>query len=351
MSDYYVDYNGNITTKKKKKEKEKQTQTATNYVSSNGGVTKSSSSQKASKSTTDYYVDYNGKVTKRSESKKANKSSANEEIYEYGKSLTKGINYLENEVARIKKLEKQVANYNRLPALSGQNNNQITAKNYKYQIVRSGTSKPTLEEVKQQAANKNKNQKQSWQFEKADLGADAARKELANANAKYGSKEKLNETLNTYKGEYSKIESQYKNAEKKHKLEEKITKITQAKDFAKYSVATKSKPNEDGKGSSKYDFINNIDDYRNFVGAMSAGNGQTDKYGAYTAYAYLEKNEIGVYNYLYAKEGKKKADEFLDAMEETLNERRGITNYENMGTVRKALYWLPAGIENTATNM
>ena len=49
MSDYYVDYDGNITTKKKKKQNQNQKQT---------------------KSTTDYFVDNNGKITKQSQPEK-----------------------------------------------------------------------------------------------------------------------------------------------------------------------------------------------------------------------------------------------------------------------------------------
>ena len=66
-------------------------------------------------------------------------------------------------------------------------------------------------------------------------------------------------------------------------------------------------------GDQRYDYINNINNFQTMQDAqMRSGN--------YSRYKYLTDDERGVYNYLYAKEGKKAANRFLDALEASLDE-------------------------------
>ena len=95
-------------------------------------------------------------------------------------------------------------------------------------------------------------------------------------------------------------------------------------------------------GDSRYDYINDIDSarYRN--------EHTTDPSGAPVAlrrYQYLTEDEIKIYNYLYASQGKDAADRFLEDMGPALTERQGAAQYEKLGALGKALYWIPAGLD------
>lgn len=95
-------------------------------------------------------------------------------------------------------------------------------------------------------------------------------------------------------------------------------------------------------GDSRYDYINDIDNarYRN--------EHTTDPSGAPVAlrrYQYLTEDEIKIYNYLYASQGKDAADRFLEDMGPALTERQGAAQYEELGALGKALYWIPAGLD------
>lgn len=95
-------------------------------------------------------------------------------------------------------------------------------------------------------------------------------------------------------------------------------------------------------GDSRYDYINDIDSarYRN--------EHTTDPSGAPVAlrrYQYLTEDEIKIYNYLYASQGKDAADRFLEDMGPALTERQGTAQYEKLGALGKALYWIPAGLD------
>ena len=95
-------------------------------------------------------------------------------------------------------------------------------------------------------------------------------------------------------------------------------------------------------GDSRYEYINDIDNarYRN--------EHTTDPSGAPVAlrrYQYLTEDEIKIYNYLYASQGKDAADRFLEDMGPALTERQGAAQYEELGALEKALYWIPAGLD------
>lgn len=95
-------------------------------------------------------------------------------------------------------------------------------------------------------------------------------------------------------------------------------------------------------GDSRYDYINDIDS------ARYKNEHTTDPGGepvALRRYQYLTEDERQIYNYLYATQGKTAADRFLDDLSDTLSERQGAAQYEDMGTLGKALYWIPAGLD------
>ncbi len=95
-------------------------------------------------------------------------------------------------------------------------------------------------------------------------------------------------------------------------------------------------------GDTRYDYINDIDN------ARYKNEHTTDPSGepvALRRYQYLTDDERQIYNYLYATQGKEAADRFLDDLSDTLSVRQGAAQYEDMGTLGKALYWIPAGLE------
>lgn len=134
-------------------------------------------------------------------------------------------------------------------------------------------------------------------------------------------------------------------------------------DYAQYSAAGESKRGsmwgtKKMQGDHLYDFINNLPiegadgyGYRDSVRIMSAGTGQQDEYGGYTAYSYMTEDEIGVYNYLYATQGREAAEAFLAELMNSLNYRMGSEEYENLTGVGKALYWIPAGVDRFASGI
>ena len=68
----------------------------------------------------------------------------------------------------------------------------------------------------------------------------------------------------------------------------------------------------------------------------------------YNKYTYMTDNEVGIYNYLLAKEGKSSADKFLSRIEETLNYREGTAEAAELKgkPVSQVLYSLLAGADS-----
>ncbi len=71
-----------------------------------------------------------------------------------------------------------------------------------------------------------------------------------------------------------------------------------------------------GKGDAVYDYINDIDGYREKFRIASEGK------DAYYKYSLMEPEEIARYNYLFHKEGEDSAYKYLDYLDPTLNARR-----------------------------
>lgn len=107
--------------------------------------------------------------------------------------------------------------------------------------------------------------------------------------------------------------------------------------------AEKSKAGESTRGSffgydDRYDFINGYN--RETILAESRADNGTD----IAKYAFMTPDEIGVYNYLYATEGKKSARQFLKSIDAELNEQwrsgaeRNIAEKANANAGSKVAY-------------
>lgn len=96
---------------------------------------------------------------------------------------------------------------------------------------------------------------------------------------------------------------------------EKYADILKASDYTELSKSGESKRKL--FGDARYDYINNIGNFRAQSDVQQAqGRGQD-----YGKYAFMTDDEIGVYNYLYAKQGKKAANAYLSDLEPELDKQ------------------------------
>lgn len=95
----------------------------------------------------------------------------------------------------------------------------------------------------------------------------------------------------------------------------KYADILKASDYTELSKSGESKRKL--FGDARYDYINNIGNFRAQSDVQQAqGRGQD-----YGKYAFMTDDEIGVYNYLYAKQGKKAANAYLSDLEPELDKQ------------------------------
>ena len=95
----------------------------------------------------------------------------------------------------------------------------------------------------------------------------------------------------------------------------KYADILKASDYTALSKSGESKRKL--FGDARYDYINNIGNFRAQSDVQQAqGRGQD-----YGKYAFMTDDEIGVYNYLYATQGKKEANAFLSDLEPELDKQ------------------------------
>ena len=95
----------------------------------------------------------------------------------------------------------------------------------------------------------------------------------------------------------------------------KYAGILKASDYTELSKSAESKRKL--FGDARYDYINNIKNFRAQSDVQQAqGRGQD-----YGKYAFMTDDEIGVYNYLYATQGKKAANAFLSDLEPELDKQ------------------------------
>ena len=95
----------------------------------------------------------------------------------------------------------------------------------------------------------------------------------------------------------------------------KYADILKASDYTELSKSGESKRKL--FGDARYDYINNIGNFRARSDVQQAqGRGQD-----YGKYAFMTDDEIGVYNYLYATQGKKAANAYLSDLEPGLDKQ------------------------------
>lgn len=119
------------------------------------------------------------------------------------------------------------------------------------------------------------------------------------------------------------------------KQEEEKQAILSAEDFEEYSQKGKNLDNDNNDfiieiGDTPYGEANYIEHYRNYYAdypeiAENYGAGTISKNASF-ALAMTEE-EVNIYNYYLAKEGKKKAKEYLKSIEESVNQRVGTGMY------------------------
>lgn len=103
----------------------------------------------------------------------------------------------------------------------------------------------------------------------------------------------------------------------------------------------------------KYNFVNDIDGYRNIVKFLSETSGQPTSYGPYSPLSHITDEEKAMYNYLYATEGKEAAEEYLKYIEEGLNYRQGKAEADIVGDslLKAAGYGIRTGAERFGTGI
>ena len=98
-------------------------------------------------------------------------------------------------------------------------------------------------------------------------------------------------------------------------------------------------------GSLVYEYINDINNRRDMMHGYDASGTR------YEAYSKMSPDEIAVYNYIYSAQGPEAAETYLSRLRNELNTRLGTENYEEMGGLGKALYWIPAGFDRFAQGL
>jgi hypothetical protein len=142
--------------------------------------------------------------------------------------------------------------------------------------------------------------------------------------------------------------------------------LRQNTDFAEKSKAGKSKrvqfsltdPSTWAAGDDRYDFINNIDGYRDHnLAGLEFDNakvmGMERNLSEHAAVSKMTDGEIAMYNYLYATKGRKAADEYIDTIAEGLNYKLAQDDAANVGdNVLKGMsYGFQSGVERFGTGV
>ena len=106
-----------------------------------------------------------------------------------------------------------------------------------------------------------------------------------------------------------------------------------------------------GYNDLQYEYINNQNGIRDEIDSKAisfgADSGKTTSSYKEKALDYMTDDEVAVYNYYYQTEGKEKAQEFLDALAETLSARKAGEDFEGIEgkTGREILYGIVSGNE------
>lgn len=108
-----------------------------------------------------------------------------------------------------------------------------------------------------------------------------------------------------------------------------------------------------GNGDTQYEWINNQngfrDDYENQMVELTAASGAEIKESYYYEKGYdkMTSSEIAIYNYYYAKEGRAKAQEYLNSIQESLNHRKATAAFEDLegNTAMELVFGVSAGLD------
>ena len=110
-----------------------------------------------------------------------------------------------------------------------------------------------------------------------------------------------------------------------------------------------------GYGDMTYEYINGDEEFRSKVRrkheVYASGHGDS-KYEE-RGYDYMDENEIAIYNYYYAKDGKEAAEKYLDSIQESLNLDKATSMYSDMEgkTFQELLFGVSAGLDQFESGM
>ncbi len=148
-----------------------------------------------------------------------------------------------------------------------------------------------------------------------------------------------------------------------------LASVAENDDFAEFSsyVSTKddgfwSRLTSDyglGYSDLTYEYINNQNGLRDEIKHshtnFNRGHGGSDSESIYEekGYDFMEEDEIAIYNYHYAKEGKDAAERYLDSIQETLNAKKAGAVFEPLkdNTALELLFGVEAGLDQFASGM
>ena len=102
-----------------------------------------------------------------------------------------------------------------------------------------------------------------------------------------------------------------------------------------------------------YEYVNNYDDFRSKYKrhhtTMSSDNPFSDGVSSYEekGYDFLTEQEVAIFNYYYAKDGKKAAEKYLDSIQESLVYRKANDKFKDFegNTISELLFAIPAGVD------
>ena len=106
-----------------------------------------------------------------------------------------------------------------------------------------------------------------------------------------------------------------------------------------------------------YEYINNQNGIRAEIdrkhSIYSKGSGDGESRFKANGYDLMQENEIAIYNYYYAKEGKEAAEKYLNSIQETLNSRKAAGMYENLedNFLLEMAFGVVAGVDQFKSGM
>lgn len=110
-----------------------------------------------------------------------------------------------------------------------------------------------------------------------------------------------------------------------------------------------------GYADLTYEYINNQNGIRDEINRKHNTYSSNDDESVFekNGYDYMNANEVAIYNYYYAKEGKEAAEKYLNNIQETLNHRKaaGIFSELEGNTALEMVFGVEAGIDQFKSGM